>query len=266
MKKTVLTVVLLVLTMGLGGCIVSAKGDGCQPQKAVHHSKIDTTIAEIDAVKMLGSESARLNVLKVIAGRPGLSPKARLHLIESITLLGSESSREVVLLALSRNPAVASETETYVVEVQSDQYTSVTKGEIDAVRSLGTNNSRESAYLSFASHPNLSSSARGYLAKAVKNLGTNDSREKVLLTLAKNDCSISRQGVTVDEIDAVRSLGTNDSRRNVYVAQAQHPYLSSETRSHLAKAIQNLGTNSSREQVLMALGKPRMTSASKSSN
>lgn len=103
MKKSVLTVALLALMMGLGGCIISIKGDGCVPGKKMEQLETDSAIAEVDAITTLDSESARLNVLMAIAERPGLSPKARLHLIESIALLESESSREKVLMTLARN-------------------------------------------------------------------------------------------------------------------------------------------------------------------
>ncbi len=105
MKRKLLMVILCVtVAAAAGGCIVSIKGDGCQSPKNMQHLELDSTIAEIDAVKMLGSESARLNVLRAIAHRPGLSPEARLHLIEAIHFLGSESAREEALMILAENP------------------------------------------------------------------------------------------------------------------------------------------------------------------
>lgn len=107
MKRMLLVAMLCAVTIGLGGCIVSIKGDGCVPGKAVQHPGTDSTIAEIDAVKMLGTEEGRLNVLRTIAARPGLSPVARMHVIEATRMLGTESSREEVLMALAENPPVA---------------------------------------------------------------------------------------------------------------------------------------------------------------
>lgn len=106
MKRMLLVAMLCAVTVSLGGCFVSIKGDGCTPGKAIQHPEMDSTIAEIDAVKMLGSESARLNVLRTIAHRPHLSPEARIHLVEATRMLGSESSREEVLMALAENPPV----------------------------------------------------------------------------------------------------------------------------------------------------------------
>ena len=100
--------VLLAVMVGLGGCIVSVNGD-CGSKKQVKEAQVDATIAEIDAVKMLDSDSARLNVLRAIAQRPGLSPEARLHLVESISLLNSESAREEVLMGLAENPPMPPE-------------------------------------------------------------------------------------------------------------------------------------------------------------
>ena len=108
MKKTVLTTVLLTVVVGLSGCFISVNGD-CGSKKQVKGLQINSTIAEIDAVEMLGSESARLNVLRAIAQRPGLSPEARLHLIEAIGSLGNESAREEVLMILVENPPILPE-------------------------------------------------------------------------------------------------------------------------------------------------------------
>lgn len=107
MKRMLLAAMLCAVTVGLGGCIVSIKGDGCTSGKGVQHPQMDPTIAEIDAVKMLGTEEGRLNVLRTIAARPGLSAGARTHLVEATRMLGDESSREEVLMALAENPPVA---------------------------------------------------------------------------------------------------------------------------------------------------------------
>ena len=108
MKKVLLMVILCAVVVGTGGCIVSIKGD-CESRRDFRDPALDSTIAEIDAVKMLASESARLNVLRTIAHRPGLAPEARMHLIESTRLLASESAREEVLMILAENPPMIPE-------------------------------------------------------------------------------------------------------------------------------------------------------------
>ena len=105
MKKAILTVVLLAVVVGLGGCFISVKGD-CDSRKDFREPPLDSTIAEIDAAKTLGSDSACLNVLRAIAQRPGLSPQARLHLVEAVSVLGSESAREEVLMGLAENSPI----------------------------------------------------------------------------------------------------------------------------------------------------------------
>lgn len=104
MKRMFLAVMLCAVTVGLSGCIISIKGDACRSDKAIHHPESDPAVAEIEAVKMLSSEAARLNVLRTIATRPGLSPQARMHLIEATRLLSDEASREEVLMELANNP------------------------------------------------------------------------------------------------------------------------------------------------------------------
>lgn len=106
MKRWLLMVLLCSVSVGLSGCFISIKGDACRSDKAVHHPEPDPAVAEIEAVKMLSSEAARLNVLRTIAARPGLSPQARIHLIETTRLLSDEASREEVLMELANNPPV----------------------------------------------------------------------------------------------------------------------------------------------------------------
>ena len=104
MKPVVCVVVLSAIMVGLTGCFISVN-EGCKPSKGPVPAPVavDSTIAEINAVKMLNSDSARLNVLLAIAERPGLSPQARLHLIESVKWLNTDSAREQVLMTLARN-------------------------------------------------------------------------------------------------------------------------------------------------------------------
>ena len=259
MKKAVLTVVLLTLVIGVGGCNDSAKRDRCRSKCPIRQPEPDSTIAEINAVRMLSSESARLNILTAIAARPGLSPQARIHLVQTTRFLSSESAREQVLLTLANNSLEVLKPK-ILIEQGQERPVSVTAAEIEAVRNLNTNSSREKAYMALASNPALSPHARAELSNAIQNLNTNSSREKVLLTLAGNDCPLSKVGVTIAEINAVLNLNTNASRLNVYLRQAQNPYLSEKARGHLAKeATTKLNTNDSRQQVLMALGNAQTT-------
>ena len=108
MKKAVLAMVLFGVMVGLGGCFISVNGD-CSSKKQAQKLQIDPTIAEIDAAKTLASDSARLNVLRAIAQRPGLSPEARVHLVEAIPVLESQSAREEVLMGLAENPPMPQE-------------------------------------------------------------------------------------------------------------------------------------------------------------
>lgn len=103
MRKVLLMGVLCLMTAGIEGCFISVK-DGCHSREGMHEPVVDSTIAEIEGVRMLASESGRLNVLRAIAGRPGLSPEARIHLVEACRMLASESSREEVLMILAENP------------------------------------------------------------------------------------------------------------------------------------------------------------------
>lgn len=108
MRNVLLIGVVCVVLVSAGGCFVSVK-DGCQCKKLASEPVVDSTIAEIEAVRMLASESARLNVLRTIASRPDLSPEARIHLVEAVRMLASESSREEVLMILAENPPVPPE-------------------------------------------------------------------------------------------------------------------------------------------------------------
>jgi hypothetical protein len=66
----------------------------------------DTSVAEIQAVRKLSSESGRYAVYDAIAKRPGLSVKARGCLAEEITKhMSSETSRTELLLELAKNTA-----------------------------------------------------------------------------------------------------------------------------------------------------------------
>lgn len=59
--------------------------------------------------------------------------------------------------------------------------------EIDAVRKLTTNESRENILVEIAERENLSTRARIHLANSIDMLTTNESRENVLWTLANNE-------------------------------------------------------------------------------
>jgi len=110
MKNVLLMSVLCTVLIGTGGCFISVK-DTCPPERHVSPEQpvIDSTIAEIEAVKTLSTSAARLNVLKAIAARPGLSPEARIHLVEATQSLSTSAAREELLMVLAQNPPMRSE-------------------------------------------------------------------------------------------------------------------------------------------------------------
>lgn len=111
MRNATFVVSILVLSVLLSGCVVvsSNKTQSASPQKTKENSgsqnpRVKATLAEIDAASKLTSQSARANVYKAIANRPGLSPEERIHLINAITMhLTSQTDREEVLLVLVNN-------------------------------------------------------------------------------------------------------------------------------------------------------------------
>ena len=109
MRKTTFVGSLFIVSILLSGCIfVSSSKNQSTPQETkspcVQTPQVSATMAEIDAAGKLVSQSARANIYKAIARRPGLSPQERIHLTNAITThLVSQSDREEVLLILVNN-------------------------------------------------------------------------------------------------------------------------------------------------------------------
>lgn len=201
MKKTVSIILLTSICLILSGCVFSIGGGSHKHKKSdpcPEYNNIESAFAEIRAVRRLISQSARLNVYKAIAKRPGLSSRARAFLADEASKhLISQSAREKVLLTLANNiPPRRKIIEADKVQNHSD--TAI--AEILAVRQLTTNSSRLNVYKAIAQRPNLSPKARAYLAdESSKYLTTNSSREEVLLTLAKNTAYQQQIEVIVEE-------------------------------------------------------------------
>src|SRR5262245_1336390 len=108
----------LVLILGLGtGCVFSIGGEGphehhgeskSSPPTVVMASNTEdaAVLAEIDAAGKLDFEDSRVNALKQVAGRSGLTPANQVHLV-NVTLrkLSFDQGRVDVLLTLIQNPA-----------------------------------------------------------------------------------------------------------------------------------------------------------------
>jgi hypothetical protein len=112
MRKTAFVVSLLIVSVLLSGCIVVSSNKTQAPPKAKESAKapcsespqVRATLAEINAASKLMSESAKANVYRAIAQRPGLSPEERIHLTNAVTKhLMSESDKEEILLTLVNN-------------------------------------------------------------------------------------------------------------------------------------------------------------------
>ena len=116
MRKPIFVSSLFVLSILFSGCIfVSSNKTQAAPPKpsdtssCVESPQVRATLAEINAAAKLTSQSARANIYKAIAKRPGLSPQERIHLTKAVTThLNSQSAKEEVLQALVNNhpPAV----------------------------------------------------------------------------------------------------------------------------------------------------------------
>ena len=115
MRKIFFVGNLFILSVLLSGCIfVSSNKTQTAPPKPSDKSsctespQVRATLAEINAAAKLTSQSARANIYRAIARRPGLSPQERIHLTNAITMhLTSQSDREEVLLILVNNHPTA---------------------------------------------------------------------------------------------------------------------------------------------------------------
>lgn len=75
----------------------------------VEDTPLAATIAEIDAVSRLRSDSAKFEGFKAIAAREGLTTEAQAHLVKPVyESLYSDSDSEAVLLMLINNPGFSS--------------------------------------------------------------------------------------------------------------------------------------------------------------
>lgn len=106
MRKTAFVGTLFIASVLLNGCIIVSSNKTQTPPETcpAPTPQTNATIAEIDAVSKLASDSARARIYKAIAERPGLSPQERIHLTKAVTThLASHSDREKVLMALVNN-------------------------------------------------------------------------------------------------------------------------------------------------------------------
>jgi len=108
MKKVILLVGLLTVIAAVGGCN-AVVGNTTDAEGESHFwdakkPKIDATMAEIDAVGRLSSESAKVEGYKTIASRSSLRGCERIYLIQTLEKSSlSESARQDVLLTLVSN-------------------------------------------------------------------------------------------------------------------------------------------------------------------
>ncbi len=105
MARRLLTVGLILATLGATGCIVihSDEEVPCRPKSA---GPVDLTIREIDASSKLAFDNDREAAFKKIARREGLSERAQLYLIDAaFKRLAFENAKVDVLLTLVGNPS-----------------------------------------------------------------------------------------------------------------------------------------------------------------
>lgn len=99
-------------------------GAGCavEHEQASGRSQFEkTAMAEIDAAAGLMMESNRLDTLKMIAARPGLTADTQVYLVQvAVQKLLLESSRKTVFLALINNPTFFSEGKIAVLQHLDD--------------------------------------------------------------------------------------------------------------------------------------------------
>jgi len=124
MKNTLLATGLVVCIFTTG-CVVSVGGGSRRPTKT--HKPHDrtpctgredqsATMAEIDAVNRLISDTHKRDRLNSIANRKCLAPATQVHLINSVFKLISESSKVDVLLTLIKNPCFSCKAKIVIIE------------------------------------------------------------------------------------------------------------------------------------------------------
>lgn len=92
----------------LGGCLedIGAGYNDLTEGWFVEDTELAATIAEIDAVSKLHSDSGKYEGFKAIAGRESLRAEAQVHLVKPVfSSLYSESDKEDVLMTLINNPS-----------------------------------------------------------------------------------------------------------------------------------------------------------------
>jgi len=106
MKAFVLTVGAILVVSGLAGCLedISTGYNDLTEGWFVEDTALAATIAEIDAVSRLHSDSGKYEGFKAIAGRRTLRTQAQVHLVKPVFKnLYSESDKADVLLTLINN-------------------------------------------------------------------------------------------------------------------------------------------------------------------
>jgi len=105
--RTFALVVSVSFVMILAGCLedIGTAYNDLTKGWIVEDTALAATIAEIDAVSRLHSDSAKFEGFKAIAAREGLRAEAQAHLVKPVyESLYSDSDAEEVLLTLINNP------------------------------------------------------------------------------------------------------------------------------------------------------------------
>ncbi|MBM4029044.1 MAG: hypothetical protein FJ280_27150 [Planctomycetes bacterium] len=102
MKDKWLSAALVLMTLGVGGCVVI---DAKTEEPCPLSEPDEVTIREIEAVGKLTFDNDRCRGYKNIAERPGLGDRAQVHLVEAaFKRLTFENAKVDVLLTLVHNP------------------------------------------------------------------------------------------------------------------------------------------------------------------
>lgn len=107
---------LIVLMAAASGCLDGLdawSGDIFKPHSQLQQEmtfELETTIAEINAVSNLRSDSAKLEGFKAIAGRKDLQKEAQAYMVHPVTKkVFSSLAKEEILITLINNPNFAIE-------------------------------------------------------------------------------------------------------------------------------------------------------------
>ncbi|MDH4203661.1 MAG: hypothetical protein OEV87_12325 [Phycisphaerae bacterium] len=87
------------------GCIVVSSNKSCPPAKECAKTpQVSATIAEIDAAGKLHTDSAKLEVYRVIARKPNLTEQERIYLLNVAQReLHTDTAKKEVLMILINN-------------------------------------------------------------------------------------------------------------------------------------------------------------------